>query len=230
MLCKIDGLMKIALLSIVMVLFSFRPPALQQASKVVEELDKLGYFKFSDQGNIAKLKSELMENFSRHKILSTVIDDETLLPYDHRLYFCDGESLFEAGGLEEYLRYAQHAFEKRVLKLKWANEISSQKGNVLSHRITVNGKEYVAFEGNMNRSDIWGIAQRNFYQLLNDQLEIQGSSERVYPISAGEEGQFVFLTEELFDYITKTFYQGEGFKRHEIILPMERWEIMMGFR
>ena len=214
-----------------MVLFSFQPPAYQDpAIKVVESLDKLGYFTFSDKENIVKLKSELTESFSKYKILSTVIDDETLLPYDYRLYFCDGESLFEDGGLEEYLRYAEHAFERRGLKLKWGNEISTQEGKTLNHRVTVNGKEYVAFEGNMTRSDTWGVAQRNFYRLLNDQLEIQGSRERVYPISAGEEGQFVFLTQELFEYITTTFYQGKDFGRHEIILPLDKWETVMNFR
>jgi hypothetical protein len=177
-----------------------------------------------DADKIVGLKSELVESFDRYKVLSTVSDDATLSPYDYRLYFCDGEALFELGGIESYLGYAKHAFEKRGLTLNWGNEISKQKGNNCDHRITVNDREYIAFQGNMENLNIWGAAQLNFYQLLNDQLELQGSDERVYPISGGEDGQFVFLTQELYDYISATFYQGKDFRKWDIPYPVEKWK------
>lgn len=205
-------------------LFSFTTKAKDSGTDVIKKMEELGYFKYADSDKVAELKADLIKSFDSYKVLTTISDDETLLPYDYRLYFCDGEALFEIGGLEEYLSYAKNAFEKRGLKLDWSNEISEQDGNDWNHRITVNGKEYVAFQGSMERMDIWGVAQLNFYRLLNDQLDLQGSVERVFPISGGEEGQFVFLTKELFDYISTTFYQGKDFRKWEIPYSVEKWK------
>jgi hypothetical protein len=221
---------RITQILIIMGLFSFSSRIKDTGMDVIKRLEELGYFKYADSEKIAELKSDLIKSFDSHKILSTVCDEKTFLPYDYRLYFCDGETLFEIGGLEEYLGYAKHAFEKRGLKLTWSNEISEQKGNVWNHRITVNGKEYVAFQGTMERMDIWGIAQLNFYRLLNDQLDIQGSDERVYPISGGEDGQFVFLTQELFNYVSTTFYQGKDFKKWEIPYSVDKWKEVSGLK
>lgn len=195
---------------------------------VVNKLDELGYFKYADPDKKDDLRLDLINSFDKVKALSTIADNETFLPYDHRLYFCDGEALFEIGGIEEYLEYAKHAFEKRGLKLVWSNEISEQNGDDWTHRITVNGKEYVVFEGSMDREDIWGIAQLNFYRLVNDQLELQGSDERVYPISGGHDGEFVFLTDELFNYISSNFYQGKGFRKWDIPYSVDKWKEVSG--
>ena len=212
-------------------LVSFTSKKTQKSgAEVIERLNELGYFKYADSDKIADLKNDLIHSFESHKVLSTMTDSKTLLPYDYRLYFCDGEALFEIGGLEEYLVHAKHGFEKRGLKLHWSNEISKQNGNDWNHRIIVNGKEYIAFEGTMERMNIWGTAQLNFYRLLNDQLAKQGSNEKVYPISGGEEGQFVFLTEDLYDYISTTFYQGKDFRKWEIPYPVEKWKEVNGLK
>ena len=80
-------------------------------------------------------------------------------------------------------------------------KISNQNDNYWSHKISVNDKEYIAFEGNMDNMLLWGIAQLRFYEMINDLLIRQDSNEQVYPISGGEDGQFIFLTKEQFDYI-----------------------------
>lgn len=148
-------------------LFAFRSEQ-KAPAEVIKRLDELGYFKYVDSTKIAELKSEISQSFNAYNILSTVSDDETLLPFDYRLYVCDGEALFEVGGMEEYLAYARHAFEKRGLQLEWTDEISEVNGTYWNHRITVNGKVYVAFEGKMDGNEVWGIAQLNFYRMLND--------------------------------------------------------------
>lgn len=216
----------------IMGLFSFsskkRIPI--NGSELINKLTESGYFKYADSKDIEALKNDLRDSYEKYKILSTIIDEKTLLPKDYRLYFCDGEALFEIGGIEEYLGYAKHAFEKRGLKLVWENEISEENGNNWSHKITVNGKEYIAFHGSMKRMDIWGTAQLNFYRLLNDQLELQQSNERIYPISGGEEGQFAFLTKEQFDLISSNFYQGKEFSKFRKLYRLEDWAKVHGLK
>ena len=48
---------------------------------------------------------------------------------------------------------------------------------------------------------VWGIAQLKFYEMINDVLKQQNSDEQIYPISGGEDGQFIFLTKKLFELI-----------------------------
>lgn len=220
--------MKILTLLLAIGSFAFTGNVNNSGKDVINNLEKLGYFKYTAPARVAELKAEMIKGYDSYKILSTITDDETLLPFDYRMYFCDGEALFEIGGLEEYLTYAKHAFERRGLKLEWSNIISEEKGKNWNHRITVNGKEYVAFSGRTDRMNVWGLAQLNFYRLVNDQLELQGSDDRLYPISGGEDGQFVFLSKELFNYISATFYHGKEFRKWDIIYPVEEWKEVHG--
>lgn len=216
---------------IIMGLFSFISyKSKESGADVIKRLDDLGYFKYAESDKVTALKDDLMKSYDKYGILSTVTDSKTLLPYDYRLYFCDGEALFESGGLESYLGFAKHAFEKRGLKFNWSDEVTNEKGNNLNHRVAVNGKEYVAFEGTTKRTNIWGVAQLNFYNMLNDQLEVQGSDERIYPISSGEEGYFVLLSKELFDYISTTFYQGKDIRKWDIPYPVGKWKEVHGLK
>lgn len=191
--------------------------------RIISNLEALGYFKYTNKSNLDKVKQEIKAAFKSSNVLSTFFDDTTHMPLDYRLYFCDGEDLFEIGGIVDYLNIAKHAFDQRGLSLDWENEISEEKDLHWNHRITVNGKEYIAFEGNMRSGVAWGVAQMNFYKLLNDQLETQGSLERVYPISGGEEGQFTFLTEEQYAFISKNLFNGKEFRVWEKIYPLNQW-------
>ncbi len=195
----------------------------KKGSEIVKELEEVEYFKYSSLNKIEEIKKDLVESFDNHKILSSIYDDDTYEPYDYRLHFCDGEALFEIGGIEEYLKMVKPAFEKRKLILKWENEISEQIENNWKHLITVNGKEYVAFEGDMSSYLTWGIAQKKFYELLNDQLELQNSEDRIYPISGGEQGEFVFLTEKQFKIVKEYFYRGKDFQEFDRIYSLKDW-------
>ncbi len=205
-------------------LCSFISKTMESGSDVVKKLDNMGYFKYANSNRVLDLKSDLIKSFDDNKTLSTITDNRTYLPFDYRLYFCDGEALFERGGIEEYLGYARHAFEKRGLELTWKNEVSQEEGNYWNHRITVNDKEYLLFEGAIDKLDVWGAAQLNFYRMLNDQLKSQSSDERVYPISGGEDGRFIILSQDLFNYISKTFYQGQKVNKWEVPYPVEKWK------
>jgi hypothetical protein len=203
-------------------LFSFIGNS-KKGSEIVKELDEAEYFKYTKSEKLEEIKNNLIESFDKYKILSTINDDDTYEPFDSRLHFCDGEALFEIGGIEEYLTMVKPAFEKRKLNLNWENEISEENGNNWKHLITVNGKEYVVFEGDMTSLFAWGIAQKKFYELLNDQLEIQNSGNRIYPISGGEQGEFVFLSDEQFKIIKEHFYKGKDFQDFDRIYNLKDW-------
>lgn len=61
----------------------------------------------------------------------------------------------------------------------------------------------------MKPMDVWGVAAKNFALMLNDQLSLQGSNERVYLISGGNDGSLVFLTSEQYSYIRQVLSDEE---------------------
>jgi hypothetical protein len=185
-------------------------PVRSDGNKIVEQLSELGYFKYmNDSEEIDELKKQLVDSINYYNCLMTIDSEENFEPIEKRLFFCDGETLFEIGGLEKYLNFVKPAFTSRNLTIEWNNEISDEIEKHWTHKITVNGKEYVAFEGDMDNIYVWGIAQLNFYEMINDVLKRQNSDEQVYPIYAGEDGQFILLNKEQFEYIESIELQDE---------------------
>jgi hypothetical protein len=174
-----------------------------KGEEFVTKLDSLGYFRYTRTEQVDSLKNTMLKTFNSFPVLTTINSEiSPYLPIDYRLYNCDGETLFEVGGLAEYLDELKHTFTVRGLKLEYSNEKSKEKGDFWDHRITINGKEYSAFKGTMNTINVWGIATANFVKMLNDQLELQRSDDRVYPISGGNQGELVFLSKQQYEFIS----------------------------
>jgi hypothetical protein len=175
---------------------------------VVDTLESLDYFKFTEPGQLDLLKKEIRETYDQHKALATINSlKPPLEPWCRRLYFCDGEILFELGGLVEYLTDVTSTFEKLGIPLAWSDEYFSRDAR--EHTIVVNGKKYIAFKGDPRHSSAWSRATKLFVELLNDQLLLHHSDERVYPILGGNEGRIVFLTQPQYDFIYRHFDKRE---------------------
>jgi hypothetical protein len=175
---------------------------------VVDTLEGLDYFKYTDPTQLDLLKKEIVEAFDQHKALSTINSLKSPFePYCRRLYFCDGEILFEPGGIVEYLTDVTLTFQKLGIPLVWSDEYFRMDAK--EHRIVVNGKKYIAFKGDPRAKSTWDRATRNFVELLNDQLQLNHSDERVYPILGENKGRIVFLTRQQFDFIYRHFDKRE---------------------
>jgi len=175
---------------------------------VVETLETLDYFKYTDPAQLELLKKDIVEGYDQHKTLSTINSLKSPFEsYCRRLYFCDGEILFERGGIVEYLTDVRLTFQKLGIPLVWSEEYIRRDWKV--HTIVVNGKKYIAFKGDPDAASTWARATRNFVALLNDQLLLNRSDERVYPILAGHAGRIVFLTRPQYDFIYRHFDKKE---------------------
>jgi len=175
---------------------------------VVDALESLDYFKYTDPGQLDLLKKEIVETYDQHKVLATINSlKPPFEPWCRRLYFCDGEILFEMDGIVEYLTDVTSTFEKLGIPLAWSDEYFSRDAK--EHTIVVNGKKYIAFKGDPRDTATWNGATKNFVELLNDQLLLHHSDERVYPILGGNDGRIVFLTQPQYDFIYRHFDKRE---------------------
>ncbi len=170
--------------------------------EIVAELDKLQFFNLTDESELGTVKKEFAESKDKWDFFSGTMRGETTDYTDNRFFAVDCEILFETDGLIEYLNKVKFSFDKLGLKLNYANEKSEQTENYWKHTIELNGTEYTAFEGAFTDYD-WGIAYANFITMLNEELKVQKSDNRFYPIKCDNGGEMVLLTFKQFDFTKK---------------------------
>ncbi|MEO7311718.1 MAG: hypothetical protein ABIX01_15045 [Chitinophagaceae bacterium] len=165
----------------------------------VDTLTELGYFKYTDTQNLDTLKKEITSVFDQHKVLTTVsYMKPPFQSFCYRLYSCDGETLFELGGVEDYLKDIKPTFDKLNIPFHWKDDHFSE--DATEHTVVINDKKYYPFKGDPNDLRAWGIATKNFVEIINDQLAIYNSDERVYPILFNNDGHIIFLTDKQYQF------------------------------
>lgn len=196
-----------------------------EAREFVERLSDLGYFKYADHDDLSRLKKNMIDNFDPNNELTSIWDDRTGIPKDYRYYFCDGETVYEEGGIINLLNTLKPTFEKIHFKCTISNH-SEEWDNTnkwLNHQITINGTEYTIFK-NFTETG-WGEAPKRIAEILNAELIKQGIDEQVYLVSGGNDGRLIFLTNELYGYIYSV-YQNPNWKP----LELEEWATVMGVK
>lgn len=93
----------------------------------------------------------------------------------------------------------------------------------VNHEITINGRRYIIFDKFKGYG--WGEAAQRFADMINNQLELQGSDERFYLINGGNDGRAVFLTEKQFMLLDSLIASS-----YEKPLKMEQWCDVMSVR
>lgn len=94
-----------------------------EAEKFVKQLDELGYFKYADNSDLDRLKATFIKEFDPTAELTSSWDDNTHLPKDYRYYFCDGEEVYEQGGIIGLLNDLKPVFNKMNFKCDITNHV-----------------------------------------------------------------------------------------------------------
>ena len=149
----------------------------------VNTIDSLGYFKYTDKGDLEALKESHLGSFSAGGSWGGIWDDETSTPYDYRYCFCDGETVFEQGRFTDMLDELKPTFQKIDFKLNINNHFEEwdDKNEWLNHNITINDNDYVIFKNFKGYG--WGEAVQRLAEILNIEFEKQNIKERVYLIN-----------------------------------------------
>lgn len=195
-----------------------------EGEKFVKRLDELGYFKYADNSDIDSLKANFIKEFDPEAELTTIWDDNTHLPKDFRYYFCDGEEVYEQGGIIGLLKDLKPVFDKMNFKCDITNHFEEwdEKNKWLNHKITMNGTEYLIFK---NFTDYgWGEAPFRIAQILNKELQKQNIDEQIYLVNGGNDGRLALLTRDLYNFIYST-YKDKKWKPLEINEWAKEFEI-----
>lgn len=172
--------------------------------EIINHLEGLGFFSLTDTLDIAEVKEEYIKSFNELKFFGGASKENSLDGKENRFVYIDCEELFEIGGLEIYLKSVKPVFDKLNLNLNFKNEKSEQTENFWKHTIQINNNEHIAYEGDFS-GNVWGIAFRNFIEMLNYELRSQNSQEQFYPFGGGNECGMVLLSIHQFDFILKNY-------------------------
>jgi hypothetical protein len=200
-----------------------KPKTKLTGKQIVAELEKLNFFNLTEKAELNESKAEIENSYNELNFFEGKLRGESLIFTDNRFYFVDCETLFEVGGLTQYLETVKITFDKLNLKLNFSDEINNQTEKHWTHKIKINGKAYTAYDNDFGEND-WGIAFVNFIEMLNDQLKLQKSNERFYPISSGNDGRMVLLTKEQFDFV-RANYPSDNEHPQELM----EWKASYGF-
>lgn len=172
---------------------------MEEATKLVQRLEELGYYKYTDPKDLDTLRKDLIESLSAYDVLSTVFNLRTFIPLDNRLFLFDGETLFEEGGFMDAIERMRPLFAKMNFRVDITDHLETGDNHMVNHRMTINGKPYIIF-ANFEAYG-WGEAAQRFAEIMNDQLKLQNKQERLYLINGGNDGQSVYLTDEQYQVI-----------------------------
>ena len=151
-----------------------------QEKSFSEELEELGYFKYSPIEAIESLKKKVDKNYNQFKILSTPKDGKSR-PIDLRFYFCDGESVHEENGYKEYVEYIRPTLKKLNIYDE-VNAVIPTSSNTSIHVDSV----------------------YNLIKHLNQILDSNQIGENWYPVYGGNDGQLILLTPEQFKFLRES--------------------------
>ena len=171
-----------------------------EAERITNRLEQLHYFRFALPSDIERLKADVADSLSRYGVLSTIESSLTGLPLDLRYYELDGETLFERGGFREKLDQMQPLFKQLGLRLEVTEYTEQRSGSGLDLSFRLNGKKYVAFHRYTGKCG-WSTAASRFAEIVNDQLSLQQSHERLFLINSGNDGAAVFLSPDQFGLV-----------------------------
>lgn len=175
-------------------------PDTTNAAAIVQRLEELGYLSYADPKDHESIRLEMIDKLGRYGELSTELDTVTRESLDYRLHGLDNESLFERDGFLNKINDLQPAFRKIGLTITVSDYLDTiHTDGSYSRNLTINGRHYKVFD--RFREMGWGEAAKSFAEILNEQLSMQNSKERVYLISGGNDGGMVFLTDAQFQYL-----------------------------
>jgi len=180
-----------------------------QAREVVEKLKELNYFEYVPQNRLDFVLNDFIKNIDLNYELPGVWDEDennqNMKDLCHRVHWYDTDFIFRQTGLSSIIENLLPSFEKYefIFEVKEIYEHWDEENNWANQRITINQTNYTILK---NYDELgWGETAQRFAQIVNLELEKQGKNLRAYIAMGWNDGQIVFLTDQLFEYITNTY-------------------------
>ncbi len=168
-----------------------------EKSEAIKELagnlERLGFFKHTDPALLEKAKAEVYETDS-------LFEGST-----ERDYVIHPEDLAK-GGVKGFLEEASFFLEREGVATDGVEESFEVGGE---YSVAVNGRRYVMYsqaELELKAEEVRKLTTRRAFALVNTLLQQAGSNEKVYLLNDDNEAWAVFLTPEMYEIISQSYF------------------------
>lgn len=156
---------------------------------LITRLAKLGFYRYAARERVPQLKAEAAKT-------GYLYGGE----HTRRDYLADSEDLAE-GGVKRFLEEMQPFLEELGVRIESIEEDFGEQ----SYTVQVNGLRHVIYtEDEFRDGNIWELATKRAFAILNDLLEKAGSEERAYQLYGGNDLRLIFLTPAMYEAIQST--------------------------
>lgn len=160
--------------------------AVSPSSKLADDVESLGFYKYAAADQIAELKAEIEEGAHEWYLAAG------------RAFGADAERLAE-GGVKDLIDYMRPALEVEGREVP--TDIEETYDTERGYTIRI-GAERITLWGEGEGNKAWELTTTRTSALLNEWLSKAGSEERVHILYGGEDAIFVFLTAAMRKAIT----------------------------
>jgi hypothetical protein len=159
--------------------------------ELVDALEERGYYKYAVPEDIAKLKNHAVRTGYVYHFADG----------SKRCYRADSESLAECG-FEGFLNKIEMFLHKQGIII---HSLQTQCNYPREYSVTIDGIGHQIFSAEESAStDVWELATKRCFSIVNGLLEQAGSSERLYQLYSANDTGGVFLTEQLYQLILRS--------------------------
>jgi hypothetical protein len=152
-------------------------------SKLLDELEILGFYKYTDPQHVLRLKAEACAS-------GFLFDGDNI----RRIYHADSEDLAE-GYAWELIEQLSPFLQKLGVQIRALSHVFD---NDVDYTMTVNDVCYtlvtVTEEHQLDIPELWRLGTERTFTIINILLEQAGSDERVFQLYGGNDCHAVFLT------------------------------------
>ena len=159
---------------------SRKPTTATRGSKLADELEPLGFYKFACPDQVEEIKAEVELSRDAHTWFQAV----------GRAFGADGERL-ATGGVKDLLDYMRPALRFEGCALGEIDQ--SYEPETSGYTLTIGGESNALWNRSEAKSS-WELTITRTADLLDRWLSEAGSAERIHLLSGGHDGVMVLLT------------------------------------
>ena len=165
-------------------------------TNVVTELRANGFFAHFDDSETRRCETSVLEHGWQGVDCSP------------RFYFADAERLAE-GGVAEFIESLQPFLGRLGVKPSVADNWGDH-----DYTITLDGKEYLIWSVKelKEHGNVWGLATVRTFEIINNLLAEQDTTERLFALQGGNDLGAIFLT----DQMKQLLWQSSDFRRGDL--------------
>ena len=164
--------------------------------QAVERLTEMGFFKYLPNSEQDIARRELVASLTQGYLGTEWNED--CVSRDKRAYPADSEELAE-GRVGEFIQLMRDVLNREGVLFDSIEEDFQDE----AYAVVIDGQRHLIHDAStLGTWGSWTISTKRLLEIVNGLLGQAGSSEKLYGIYGGNDGRAIFLTDEMYKFVS----------------------------